>query len=207
MYLSQLVLNHQQNLVHRELGNAHKLHQRIMQAFPDEQREQPRQEWNILYRQEPDSYTVLVQSDIEPDWVRLPPGYLVKHPIKPIDYSAIQFLPDQLFQFRLKANPSKRDNQTRKLIGLFRRDDQLVWLERQADKHGFVVSGVDVLPAPNVFGIKEKGTKPITIHTIFYQGVLHVTDPERSTQALQQGIGRGRSYGCGLLSIARWNPN
>ncbi len=137
MYLSKLVLNERDRTVLRDLGNAHALHQRIMQAFPDEQRENPRADWNVLFRQEPDSSIVLVQSGIEPAWTHLPLGYLSDQSdrsveIKPFEPETSYLQPGEVFQFRLKANPSKRDNQTRKLIGLFKQADQIAWLERQA---------------------------------------------------------------------------
>jgi CRISPR system Cascade subunit CasE len=203
MYLSKLVLNGRDRTVLRDLSNAHALHQRIMQAFPDEQRTNPRADWNILYRHEPDSDVILVQSDLEPDWESFPEGYLIQHPSKPVNLTASQLAAGRLFQFRLKANPSKRDKQTRKTIGMFRQTDQLAWLERQASQHGFTISNVDIVPTPNIFGVKAKGTSPIRIQTAIFQGVLQITQPEPFIQAMHQGIGRGRSYGCGLLSISR----
>jgi CRISPR system Cascade subunit CasE len=205
MYLSKLVLNGRDRTVLKDLSNAHKLHQRIMQAFPDEKgRERPREDWHILFRQEIDSEVVLVQSEIEPHWSKLPERYLNEHAVKPIELEAPQFCPGRVFQFRLKANPSKRDKKTRKTIGLFRQPDQLTWLERQAERCGFQLQGVDVIPLPNVFGIKGKGQSPIRITTALFQGILEVTDSSQFLTALQQGIGRGKSYGCGLLSVARF---
>ncbi len=208
MYLSKLVLNERDRSVQHDLSNAHALHQRIMQAFPDEPIEQPRCNWNILFRQEPDGDVILVQSSIEPTWVHLPPRYLntrVENPldVKPFDLQTSQLEPGRMFQFRLKANPSKRDKQSRKLIGLFHQTDQIAWLERQASQHGFKLLGVDVIPTPNVFGVKEKGKAPIQILTVMYQGILEITNSALFINAVQQGIGRGRSYGCGLLSLAR----
>lgn len=208
MYLSKLVLNERDRTVQRDLSNAHALHQRIMQAFPDEQRDQPRADWHVLFRQEPDSSTVLVQSGIEPNWNHLPPNYLSDRMgmplgVKPFDLEPSQLELGRVFQFRLKANPSKRDKQSRKLIGMFHQTDQLAWLERQAEQHGFKLLEVSVIPTPNVFGIKGKGEAPIRILTVMYQGILQITNSALFIQALQQGIGRGRSYGCGLLSIAR----
>jgi len=203
MYLSKLVLNGRNVQVQKDLSNAHKFHQRMMQAFPDEQRDRPREDWNVLFRQEVDSDVVLVQSSIEPDWLRLSQGYLISHAAKAWDVQADQLV-DRVFQFRLKANPSKRDNQTRKTIGLFHRPDQLAWLERQGERCGFRLRGVDVIPSPNVFGLKGNGSSPIRMTTALYQGVLEVTEPRIFLTAIQQGIGRGKSYGCGLLSIARF---
>lgn len=204
MYLSKLVLNEGNCAVQRDLSNAHALHQRIMQAFPDQQRECPREDWNILFRQEPDSGVILVQSDLEPDWSKLPGGYLSDCPQpKPFVPDSAQFSEGRFFQFRLRANPSKRDNQTKKTIGLWYQADQEAWLQRQADRCGFRLHGVDILPSPNVFGRKGNQSSPIRISTALYQGILEITVPELFVNAVQQGIGRGKSYGCGLLSLAR----
>jgi CRISPR system Cascade subunit CasE len=203
MYLSKLKLNDRDRAVRYDLSDAHALHQRIMLAFPDQQRDTPRTDWNVLFRQEPDSDLILVQSSIDPDWTKFPPGYLTQHDSKPFSPTTSHLELGRTLQFRLKANPSKRDQKTRKLVGIFHQADQLAWLDRQAAQHGFVVKSVDVIPTPSIYGIKAKGTPPIRILTVLYQGVLEITDSAQFTAAIQQGIGRGRSYGCGLLSIAR----
>lgn len=205
MYLSQLVLDSQKAFVLREIGHAHKFHQRIMQAFPDEEsRESPREDWHILFRQEPDSDVVLVQSAIAPDWSKLPDGYLTQSSQpKSFNLSPAVLSVGSVFQFRLRANPSKRDKATGKTVGFYKRPDQLAWLERQGDRCGFRLLTADVIPSPNVFGIKKPGTAPIRITTALFQGVLEVTAPEPFVSTVQHGLGRGKSYGCGLLSLAR----
>jgi CRISPR system Cascade subunit CasE len=203
MYLSQLVLNERERKIYQDLNNAHKFHQRIMQGFPDQDTPTPRQDWHILYRQELDSLTILVQSAIAPDWERLPGNYLASAQVKSFDWSPAVLKPGTLYQFRLQANPSKRDSKTRKTIGFFKREDQLIWLERQGEQKGFKVHDVLVIPAPQIFGVKGKGIRPIQIHTVLFQGVLSVMDSSLFLQSLQTGIGKGKSYGCGLLSIAK----
>ena len=215
MYLSQLFLNSQKAFVLREIGNAHKFHQRIMQAFPDDEScdgqrpvpkdHRPREDWHILFRHELDSdkNVVLVQSEIEPDWSKLPDQYLRNHAVKEVSFTTTQLSANGIFQFRLRANPSKRDSKTKKTVGFYRRPDQLAWLERQADRCGFRLLSADVIPSPNVFGIKKQGAAPIRIATALFQGVLEVTAPESFVSTVQHGLGRGKSYGCGLLSLAR----
>jgi CRISPR system Cascade subunit CasE len=207
MYLSKLVLNERDRKVRSDLGNAHNLHRSIMQAFPDGHQENPRADWNILFRQELDSDVILVQSDseLEPDWSQLPQGYLANHIVKSFDLQTSQLKPGQVFQFRLKANPSKRDKQSGKLIGMFHPPDQEAWLARKGIQSGFAIETVDIIPTPNLYGTKVKGTSPIKIFTVLYQGTLQVSDPVLFVEAIRQGVGRGRSYGCGLLSIAKLN--
>jgi CRISPR system Cascade subunit CasE len=217
MYLSKLELNGRDRDVQKDLSNAHKLHQRIMQAFPDRQPKHPvaqpdstptvgpRDDWNILFRQEPDSEVILVQSDLEPDWSKLREGYLNNWlPPKPFEPDQEQFAAGRILQFRLRANPSKRDNQTKKTIGLWHQADQEAWLQRQGDRCGFKLHGIDVIPSPNVFGLKGDKSAPIRISTALYQGILEVTESELFLAAVHRGIGRGKSYGCGLLSVARF---
>jgi CRISPR system Cascade subunit CasE len=221
MYLSQLILNDRNPQVRRHLSNIHDLHRGIMLAFPDEQREQARADWHVLFRLEPDSNILLVQSVIEPNWGRLPNNYLIDPPhSKPFAPEASQFPIDRLFQFRLKANPSKRNKETKKTMGLYFQPDQVAWLQRQGDRHGFRVESIDTIPSPNLWGSKDK-SKPveddpsaplgkknqhhIKVHTVLFQGILKIQDPSLLVSAIQQGIGRGKSYGCGLLSLSRIN--
>ncbi len=201
MYLSKLVLNESNPAVQKDLSNAHALHQRIMHGFPDEHRDVPRSDWNVLFRHEPDSNVILVQSVIEPDWNKLEANYLLSYDTKPFDPVIAHFSPGKLLQFRLRANPSKRDSKTRKTVGYFKPSDQLAWLARQAERNGFRLHMADVIPSPNVFG-RKRDQAPIRITTALYQGILEVTDSEQFLAAVEKGIGRGKSYGCGLLSLA-----
>lgn len=209
MYVSQLILNDRDRKVRHDLSNIHNLHRSIMQAFPDEKREQARADWQVLFRLEPDSNILLVQSELEPDWGKLPPSYFrpqFKNPgyeHKLFQPEPSQFPVDRLLRFRLKANPSKRDKETRKTVGLYSQSDREAWLKRQSEQHGFSVEGLDIIPSANLWGEKAKGQAQIKIHTALFQGVLKVQNPELLVTAIQQGIGRGRSYGCGLLSLQR----
>ncbi len=209
MYISQIILNDRDRKVRHDLSNIHNLHRSIMQAFPDlepltdEAQKRVRADWQILFRLEPDSNILLVQSELEPDWGKLPLTYLSQQQCKPFQPEIQQFPIDRLLRFRLKANPSKRDKETRKTVGLYYQPDQEVWFGRQASQHGFSVECLDILPAANLWGMKEKGQPQIKIHTALFQGVLKVQDPALFVKAVRQGIGKGKSYGCGLLSLQR----
>ncbi|GAB2790285.1 type I-E CRISPR-associated protein Cas6/Cse3/CasE [Streptomyces daliensis] len=58
-------------------------------------------------------------------------------------------------------------------------------------------------PAPGT-GPKGKGRRsgPVSLVTAVFSGRLEVTDPDALRNALTQGIGRGKAYGCGLLTLA-----
>ena len=49
----------------------------------------------------------------------------------------------------------------------------------------------------------KHGTRPVTLLAVTYEGVLQVTDPEQFRALLCQGMGRGKAYGLGLMTVMR----
>lgn len=207
MILSRLILNERHRAVYHDLGNVHAMHQRIMQGFPDESRERARADWNILYRIEPDARMILVQSDLAPDWSRLPEGYLEAADSKQIAPLMGALGTQQVLTFRLKANPTKREKSSGKRIGLRSPADQESWLRRQGERSGFELLEVRIAKSGGVTGRPKDKPNPIQLETALFEGLLRVVDPEAFRETLRKGIGRGRAYGCGLLSIAPGHPS
>jgi CRISPR system Cascade subunit CasE len=93
-------------------------------------------------------------------------------------------------------------------VPLRKEESRLGWLTRKAATAGFElveVQGVDVVDAmqrePNVVrGRREGGV--VTIEGVLFEGRLRVVDAQAFRAALVEGIGRGRAYGFGLLSVA-----
>ncbi|MBG0785441.1 MAG: type I-E CRISPR-associated protein Cas6/Cse3/CasE [Anaerolineaceae bacterium] len=204
MYLSNLILNPRNRQVSIDKGNPYELHRSIMLAFPAFNHEKER----VLFRLEMGlSNQVLVQSTIIPDWTRLSVGYLMKTPeIKILDISLYL---DQLCRFRLRANPSKRDTQSHKRIGLYSEDERLEWLFRKGEQHGFLIQPENVVVSDSPWRqlsipTSDDGKKhQTTFNFVDFNGLLRVKDPVRLIESLRQGIGPGKGFGCGLLSLAR----
>ena len=49
----------------------------------------------------------------------------------------------------------------------------------------------------------KHGTRPVTLLAVTYEGVLQVTDAEQFRALLCQGMGRGKAYGLGLMTVMR----
>lgn len=199
MFLSLIEPNPQHPNVHRDRQDAHRMHQRIMQAFPDELRQTARSDWRILFRVEPDQNTILVQSDLRPDWQRLPSRYLTGSACHPISPLLQQIQDGKTFQFRLMANPSKRDARTRKTVFLRDPQDQIDWMIRKGTQHGFAAHQVGLMGDRDEHGRKRRHR--ITIGQTLFQGLLIVQNAEQVRSAVCTGIGRGKAYGCGLFSL------
>lgn len=228
MFLSKLVLNLRNPKVRRDLGCAYEMHRTLMSGYP-----YPREEHrcDLLFRIElmrMGPPVILVQTQAEPDWSHLPAGYLLcRADFKPLDL-ALQT--GQRLRFRLRANPTKRvaakngrlgGVMVGKRVGLTTEAEQIRWLLRRADAGGFKIPGewvdskhpetgepiqlpnfrVDVVPDGRDFNGKP-GHDGVFL-AVRYEGILVVIDPETFRATVAGGIGSGKAFGFGLLSLAR----
>ena len=49
----------------------------------------------------------------------------------------------------------------------------------------------------------RRGNGLVRLSIATFEGVLEVSDPQALRHAVVNGIGRGKAYGCGLLTLAR----
>jgi CRISPR system Cascade subunit CasE len=233
MYLSRLYLNPRNRQVRDDLADRQELHRTVMSGFPRADGE-ARRRFSILYRLEVrrGTATLLVQSEAEPDWSNLKPGYLGAPPAcKRVDAAYEAVASGQTLRFRLHANPTKRippanpRKRTGPRVELQREEDQLHWLRRKGEMGGFELLSVQAAPAlqagegalggevPDVRAVSQAkvigrrlrdhaGHAKLTFGSVLFDGELRVTDIERFREALRTGIGSGKAYGFGLLSIA-----
>ncbi|UKD51102.1 type I-E CRISPR-associated protein Cas6/Cse3/CasE [Amycolatopsis sp. FU40] len=212
MFLSKLTVNTQSRTFRRDNANVHDMHRTLMSAYPElPQDDAVRQAHGVLWRLDSlrGGFVQYVQSHTEPDWDHLPAGHLAW----PAEVRTLQPVLDAVtagrrFTFRMVANPTKCDGQTRKRIPYRQPAEQLEWLIRKGEQHGFVIPSagngqpdVAVTGVPTITGRKNTTTK-ITVEAVRYDGRLVVTDTTAFTQALTNGVGRAKAYGCGLISIA-----
>ncbi len=198
MFLSKLELNLKCDLVRKDLSDIYEMHRTIMRAFPDGTEGPGR----VLFRIDgcrDACVTVLIQSDKAPDWEKLvaADSYFIRPPrTKPFDPS---FSAGQQLAFRLMANPTvKRDGKRWGLVG---EEEQRRWIERKASAGGFSLLRLRVTPHRSVEG--EKGDAfPLTFVSVTYEGMLEVTDSQRFRATLEDGIGSGKAFGFGMLSLA-----
>lgn len=113
---------------------------------------------------------------------------------------------DQKWRFRLVANPTrtiKNEKGERKISAHVSDKYQLEWLKQKAEKNGFEVDEAMVMSSDwKIF--KKAGNKDrVRIKEASFEGMLTIKDVELFKNALIQGIGRGKVYGMGMLTIVR----
>ena len=229
MYLSKLTLNPRDRDARRALGDCHMLHTTLMRAFPTLPEDpNPRAAIGLLYRVEPSREArvrILAQSVTEPDWSRLP-VWCAEEETKPVAALYNRIEAGQTLTFRLRANPTKytgnRPEGGGHLVKVHREAltdpvKQIEWLIRAGGRGGFdpvfvhvarraadgtIIGTVDVpdvriVPEPDV-----RGNGGRTLGSVRFEGRLAVRDADQFRRTLVDGVGRGKAYGFGLLSIA-----
>lgn len=113
------------------------------------------------------------------------------------------FLDHAQYRFKVIVNPTRRDSVSRKLLAVRGHDDVANWFTERAEKSwGFEVARQYLqINKIEVLQFKDKQQRLITIGQAHIQGLLRITNKEQFTQGFTQGIGRARTYGCGLLQI------
>lgn len=224
MILTSVFLNAVNREVQRCLVDTHAMHARVMSLFGPAKDGPARASLGVLYRSEvveaEGTVRLLVQSRAEPNFGNWPDGLLDPRSDAPNPRTtSLAPLLDGLqgrYRFRLRANTTRKiDTKTRdggvksngRRVPLRREEDQLAWLVRRAKQHGFELGTGDdgdvlvrMLPGGCVFG--RRGTSQVTHEGALFDGVLVVSDAARLRDAIVQGVGPGKSYGFGLLSIA-----
>ena len=110
-----------------------------------------------------------------------------------------------LWNFRLTANPTiskHTDGKRGKVYAHITPEHQMEWLMKQSEKHGFQLSYDGFYVVENQWkNFYKKNGSRVTILSVTYEGILKITDVDLFREALIQGIGRGKAYGMGLLTV------
>jgi CRISPR system Cascade subunit CasE len=207
MYLSQLLLDLRSRDVLADLSDPYQLHRTVMSGFPTQAPVCERVLFRLeIQRREP-PVSLLVQSQTAPDWAALERrGYLLRPAV--VKTFTPSFSTGQLFRFRLAANPTKRlhgdGEKDGPRVGLMYEDDQLAWLQRKGELHGFQVLSAQTAKIVQPDGWKCENGKKHRIRQlgVRFDGVLEVCRPDEFDRALAGGVGSGKGFGFGLLSLA-----
>ncbi len=172
----------------------YRAHGILCAIFPDEPR--------LLYRVEHNVYanqlTVLAQSQSRPaaEWLVENKNFAVNLRTKAYDPT---FQEGEVLMFRLVTEPVIR--QRDRVCKVPKTGNELLaWLRQR--QQGFEILQASPVQVKTEMIRKDRNTVfPLT--TVQFDGQLRVNDPETMRKAVENGIGRSKYVGCGLLSVAR----
>jgi len=198
MYLSKVQLKPER------LDNAWQWHRALWTLFPNRESGTP---LPCLYRIESlnlaQGAQLLMQSEHQPLAESPKATVLAQKEFEP------HFINGQRLRFHLHANPTKKirdkDNPTRKIrVPLITEADQYAWLQRKlTDSATINAETVLMRNHPPLYfrqGGRGRGGKIVATR---FEGILEVESADLLQQQLKKGIGSAKSFGCGLLSLAR----
>ncbi len=207
VWLTRIIPNPQSAEARSDLATAGNLHRRLMRLLPPEDLgESPRQTAGLLFRVDEShaGTTVLAQSTRTLDPSRLPEGYgQVEHrDLTPLLES---LKAGQPVRYRIVASPTKRIGRSAQL-GLkettvpLRGPDADAWWRSRARGNG--LEPQSLITHDRQDAVDHSRGRRIRHAAVLFQGVGTVTDAAAVREAVYRGIGRGKSHGCGLLSLA-----
>lgn len=219
---ARFLVNPQRRGARKLLSSPQAMHAAVLSAFPPDAAGDGRVLWR-LDAQHPE-YRLYVLGPEEPDFTHLveQAGWATRT-WEATDYAPMlaRVVTGQEWGFRLTANPVKslhRPGQRGKTVPHVTEDQQIAWLLDRTPRHGFEIRGVPSSgpggEAPDVrvtrradlgFGKHDDagpgGRRRVTLRQARFDGTLRVTDADALRAAMVQGIGRGKAYGCGLLTL------
>jgi CRISPR system Cascade subunit CasE len=204
MFLSELNLSLEEFDPGSISGNINYLHRLVLSGFGSGSK-------RVLFRLESFAHDgrgkhrtiVLVQSSKKPSWTIIDKAKDSSYKIKEFDF---HFEKGARYLFRLKANPTVkkavpgRPNGAR--VAIKERKEQISWLTRKGEAGGFALKQVEVKNEGALEGRKKSDGTPLLFNSVKYEGSLEVEDPAKLKGAAINGIGSGKAYGFGLLSLA-----
>ncbi|MGW9499074.1 type I-E CRISPR-associated protein Cas6/Cse3/CasE [Streptomyces prasinus] len=207
--LARIRLNPHSRAVQRDLRNATDMHRTLMRLVPDGLGGSPRQAAGLLYRLDvTDTFSTLLVQATNLDPTRLPDdyGHADVKDLTPV-LNALQ--KGLAVHYRIVVNPVKTERlplenkgQRGKRIALTGPDADQWWARRAHTAGLHLTTALPTLVAA-VHGSGDNSTAAVQHHLVRYDGTATVTDPDALAEAVLVGIGRAKSYGAGLLSLAR----
>jgi CRISPR system Cascade subunit CasE len=198
-YLTQAFLDYESAARH-QLRDVYDWHQLVWQAFPGRDGK-PRDFLTRLDRRERDQdFRLLIVSASRPErpanWPEAAEAWQTRE-ITPA------FLVHRHYRFQLRANPTKRENVSRKRLPLRTTQEQIDWLKRKAVQSGFTFdeTTLRIVPEGREWFRVEKRKQEGVHHAVEFEGLLAVSDPVAFQSAFARGIGSAKGFGFGLLSL------
>ncbi|TNY35117.1 type I-E CRISPR-associated protein Cas6/Cse3/CasE [Thermomonospora catenispora] len=207
LWITQIIPDPRDRAALDDLRDVVRLHRRIMSLFPDGLGPDARRRAAVLFRLEtrPAGAMILMQSAIEPALEKLPASYGTAR-CKSLNPLLSRLHEGANVHYRIVANATRKlgRNTTAgrpKQVVPLQGAEADEWWRRQADTAGLVLRSLHSRRLDDGTGRRPDNSRVTHARTQF-DGTATVTDPKALIDRICTGIGRGKAYGCGLLTIA-----
>lgn len=204
--LTQIIVNPHHPRVERDLADTHRMHQQMLRlCCRDDFGPGSRAAAGVLYRVDTthSQTAILVQSLTAPDTSTLPSGYDHAQ-TKDLEPLLNRLANGSRVRYRIACAPSRAKHINGKRSGKrygLSGEDAARWWKRAADKAGLALESTHICDERRLSG-RSRG-RDVPLHwMVQFDGTATITNPDTTREAVTTGIGPGKAYGCGLLSLA-----
>jgi CRISPR system Cascade subunit CasE len=178
----------------RALDDPSAAHRTVMGIFPSGLGPGSRATGRILYRVEPSFGRILVQSVIGPLATQVEALDLVVR-----EEGTPELAEGVVVRYRIDAAAVERTKRAERRVPA---SELGTWWQPLAQRHGLDLIGP---PGEHLLGVRDhqSGDKQPRLRVASFSGTAMVNNVDLVDAAVCSGVGRSRSYGCGLLSVIR----
>ncbi|MDY4889294.1 MAG: type I-E CRISPR-associated protein Cas6/Cse3/CasE [Sphaerochaetaceae bacterium] len=189
MILSKLILDWK-SLKSLSIKGPYGIHKLVYSMFPGDKR-------SFLYYENLQSThgkEILILSKVQP---ALPNFGLLQSKTVPEN-----FLESDTYAFQIMLNTVKR-NHDGKLVPIIGKEEARQWFLNKEESWGFTVNQNSFEVVDSSVQVVEKGIQSITQTKAIFRGLLNVIDKSVFKQSFENGIGRGKAFGFGMLQLQK----
>jgi CRISPR system Cascade subunit CasE len=111
------------------------------------------------------------------------------------------FLAGNCYGFTVRLNPTKREKNGGKIVPIRGKENQLEWFCAKSEGWGFITDKESLQIQNSGVQSFDKQNGQVTQNAVTFTGKLKVSDRSLFIKSFEKGIGRGKSFGFGLLQI------
>ena len=195
MFLTKIKLNLSDRFVRDAISDGQAMHRFVLRMFDCK-----REDANVIYRFDDKKGVLYVGSTICPDSRKA--GNCLEFTCRNVDDFIDTFKKGSVFLFNILVYPAKQHSGKRSFI--VNQQERQDWLFHVGQKNGFRVISVDEKRQGSV-SIKHRKESGGTFVQPYVEmsGALTVTDINTFINCYCKGLGRGLSYGLGMLLLGR----
>jgi CRISPR system Cascade subunit CasE len=211
MYLSRVILNTQREGARRLISSPQRMHAGVMKSFSDWALRETSTQGRPLWRLDQNGKDTLlyVLSPAQPDFTHLVEQAGRKNDqygVATKDYAPVlkNIEDGKEYLFKTVLNPVKtiQGKRVPHLTNVQRKQ----WLIARSETHGFRVEETQFDNTKNTelrFTKQAEGkTLQVSLSQATFQGHLTVTNTDLFKKTLCEGLGKGKAYGMGLITLA-----
>ena len=208
MYLTRVKLDISKRETQLALSASGRFHGAVERAF---EQKQNRNLWRIDKLR--GKYYILILSEGIPnlkDFIEQFGDSKSSAETKEYDVLLNKITDHSVWRFRMVANPThsvKTKSGRGKVMAHVTPEHQMEWLKAKAAANGFELVDDNCFVLANEWKNFYKSARRkdmrVRLMLVSFEGILRVTDVDAFRSALISGIGRGKAYGAGMLTISR----